>query len=264
MSLKGRVALVTGGGRGIGRAIALGLAHAGALVVISYRSDDDAARQTVADIEHIGGCARSLRAGVDEAEERVALVEYARSELGPISILVNNAGQSTSATDVAHVDFAGAENAIQAHALGPLHLCQLVLPDMRREPRGDIIMISSSAPQLAARNTSVYTMAKSAMESLAFVLAKEEVRHNIRVNIVAPGLVATRMGNAVVRGLMGRDADIHDVDKYAPFGRVCQPEDVAALVTFLVSDAGGYVTGTRIPVDGGSPGWVGPPPASSR
>lgn len=255
-----RVALITGAGRGIGKAIALELARKGVAVAVNYRRDSAAANATVAAVEAAGGKACAYQATVGSADQCVAMMNSIGADLGPISILVNNAGQQTRAQPVAGLDLAEAAEAIEAHALGALQLCQLVLPGMREQSRGDIVMISSSAPRIKARGTAIYTMAKAALEGLAGVLAAEEMRHGIRVNIIAPGIVATDMGTAVVRGVTGGKGVATDLDAHAPFGRVCRPEDVASVVSFLVSDAASYVTGALLTVDGGKPGWIGPRP----
>jgi NAD(P)-dependent dehydrogenase (short-subunit alcohol dehydrogenase family) len=121
---------------------------------------------------------------------------------------------------------------------------------MRERDRGDIVMISSIATRHWAGWHSPYNMGKAALEALAFGLAKEEQRNGIRVNVVAPGLVETEMGRRLVKGSAGVE-DIRTLDAASPWGRVCQPEDVAAVVRFLVSDPAGYVSGQRIYVDGG-------------
>ena len=124
---------------------------------------------------------------------------------------------------------------------------------MRELPRGDVVVISSAATRSWAPNSAPYNMGKAALEALALTLANEERRHGIHVNIVAPGLVDTEMGRRLVKGAMGVD-DIRTLDARMPFGRVCRPEDVAAVVRFVVSDAAGYVSGERIYVDGGGLG----------
>jgi 3-oxoacyl-[acyl-carrier protein] reductase len=255
--LTDRVALVTGGGRGIGRAISLALGAAGASVAVNYRRDEEAANKTVAEIEGAGGRARAYRASVDSWDDDVAMIEAATAQLGPIDILVNNGGVASRGHSVADTDPAELERVVRTHALGPHFLCQLVLPGMRTRPRGDVVMISSVATTLMAGWGAPYNMGKAALEALALTLAKEERAHGIRVNIVAPGLVVTEMGDRLAKATMGVEK-ASDLDAGAPFGRVCRPEDVSRVVMFLVSDDGFYVTGQRIAVDGGgAPGRVG-------
>jgi len=250
MSLAGRVALVTGGSRGIGRAIALGLAEDGADVAVNYRRDDAAASETVAEIEKLGRKARAYAAPVDDFEALAAMVAGIEKELGAVDILVNNAGIASRGLSLVDTDPAEIERCVRVHAFGPAHLCKLVLPGMRAKPRGDIVMISSVATLHWQANSAPYNMGKAAMEALAFGLAKEEKRHGIHVNVVAPGLVETEMGRRLVKGAMGIE-DIRSLGKSSPFGRVCQPEDVANVVRFVVSDAAGYVTGEKLNVHGG-------------
>jgi len=191
MSLSGRVALVTGGGRGIGRAIARALAEDGADVAVSYRQDDTAARETVAGIEALGRRARAYGAAVDDADACQSMVDAVRKDLGPVGILVNNAGIASRGKSVRNTDPAELEHVMRVHALGPHALCRMVIPEMRTLERGDVVMISSIATQHWAAGGAPYNMGKAALEALAFTLAKEERRHGIHVNVVAPGLVET-------------------------------------------------------------------------
>jgi NAD(P)-dependent dehydrogenase (short-subunit alcohol dehydrogenase family) len=250
MGLEGRTALVTGGSRGIGRAIALGLAEDGADVAVNYRRDADAAAETVAAIEKLGRRARAYQASVDDRAADEAMAAAVLDELGPVDILVNNAGIASRGHTVVDTDFAELERVVATHAFSAFHLCQLLLPAMRERPRGDIVMISSIATRHWQATGAPYNMGKAALESLAFTLAKEERRHGIRVNVVAPGLVETEMGRRLVKGASGVE-DIRTLDTASPYGRVCQPEDVAGVVRYLVSDGAGYVNGQRIYVDGG-------------
>ena len=250
MSLSGRVALVTGGGRGIGRAISLGLAADGATIAVNYRRDDDAARDTVAAILEIGAQARTYNASVDSFEEDQAMVEAVLADFGHIDILINNAGIASRGQSVADTDPVEMERVVRAHAFGPHYLSKLVLPSMRQRPRGDIVMISSAATLGNGANGAPYNMGKAAMEALAFTLAKEERPNGIHVNIVAPGLVDTDMGFRLARATRGIK-DIHELDASMPFGHVCQPEEIADAVRYLVSDRASYVTGQRIYVNGG-------------
>ncbi len=250
MSLAGRVALVTGGGRGIGRSISLALAADGATVAVNYRRDEEAARATVADIEKAGGKARAYAASVEDWDQDKAMVEQIVADFGYVDILVNNAGIASRGQSVADTDPAEMERVVRTHAFGPHYLAKLVLPSMRTRPRGDIIMISSVAARGLGPNGAPYNMGKAAMEALAMTLFKEERRNNVRVNIVAPGLTETEMGTRLAKATQGIQ-DMREIDARSPFGRVCQPEDIAEAVRYLVSDGAFYITGQRIEVDGG-------------
>jgi NAD(P)-dependent dehydrogenase (short-subunit alcohol dehydrogenase family) len=250
MSLEGRVALVTGGGRGIGGAIALALAEDGADVAVNYRRDEAAAKETVSAIEALGRRARTYRASVESFEEDREMVDRILADFGQIGILVNNAGIASRGNSVLDTDPTELERVVRIHALAPHHLCQLVLPSMRQQPRGDIVMVSSTATLGYGANGAPYNMGKAAMEALAYTLAKEERPNGIRVNIVAPGLVETEMGRRLMKATAGVD-DLRKLDALMPFGRVCQPDDVANVVRFLVSDQAAYLTGEKVNVHGG-------------
>ena len=256
--LHGRVALVTGGGRGIGRGISEVLAAAGATVAVNYRRDAAAAADTVSSIMAAGGDARGYAASADNADECATMVESIVNDLGGIDILVCNAGIASRGKSVADTDPEEMQRVVAIHALGPHHLSRLVLPSMRERAardggRGDIVMISSVATNSNSANGAPYNMGKAALEALAYTLAKEERGNNIHVNVVAPGLVETEMGVRLARAMTGRKEmkDLRSLDAASPFGRVCQPEDVARVVLFVCSAAAGYITGQRIEVDGG-------------
>jgi NAD(P)-dependent dehydrogenase (short-subunit alcohol dehydrogenase family) len=250
MSLAGRVALVTGGGRGIGRAISLGLAQDGADVAVNYRRDDAAAKETVAEIEKLGRRGAAYAASIDSFDDNRAMVDAVLRDFGHVDILVNNAGIASRGKSVADTDPDELVRVVSTHAFGPHYLCKLVLPSMRTRGRGDIIMISSVATLSMAGWGAPYNMGKAAMESLAFTLSKEERKHNVHVNVVAPGLVETEMGRRLVRAARGVE-DIRSLDAVMPFGHVCQPEDVANVVRYLVSERASYLTGEKINVHGG-------------
>jgi 3-oxoacyl-[acyl-carrier protein] reductase len=250
MDQEGRVALVTGGGRGIGKAIALGLAEDGADVAINYRKNDEAAAGTVAEIEKLGRRAIAYSASIDDLAACEQMVAQILDDFGAVDILVNNAGIASRGQTVADTDPAEMERVWRTHALGAWMLSKLVLPSMRTRPRGDIVMISSAAVVYMAANSAPYNMAKAGLEALAWTLAKEERRNGIHVNVVAPGLVDTEMGRRLVKGAMGVD-DIHSMDERSPFGHVCTPQEVADAVRFVVSERASYMTGQRIGVDGG-------------
>jgi NAD(P)-dependent dehydrogenase (short-subunit alcohol dehydrogenase family) len=252
MSLEGRVALVSGGGRGIGRGISLGLAEDGAAVAVNYRRDEDAARETVAAIEAAGGKAKAYQASIDSWDEDQAMVDRVVADFGYVDILVNNAGIASRGNSVFDTDPAEMERVVRTHAFGPFYLSKLVLASMRERPRGDIIFISSAATKNYAGNGAPYNMGKAAMEAISHTLYKEERRNNVHVNVVAPGLVESDMGVRLARAMArNRELDIRDLDATSPFGRVCQPEDVANVVRYLCSDAASYLTGQVVYVDGG-------------
>ena len=250
MSIKDRVALVTGGGRGVGKGISLSLAAAGASVAVNYRRDEESAAETVGEIEALGGKAIAFSASVDDYEQNARMVADIERDLGPVSILVNNAGIASRGRSVVDTDPEEMRRVVATHAFGPHYLAALTLPKMRTLGRGDIVMISSVATRSLGPNGAPYNMGKTAMEALAYTLAKEEREHGIRVNIVAPGLVDTDMGQRLIKAVQGVE-DIRSLDQSMPFGRVCQPEDVANVVRFLVSDENSYLTGERLYCDGG-------------
>ena len=250
MSIKDRVALVTGGGRGVGKGISLSLAAAGASVAVNYRRDEESAAETVREIEALGGKAIAFSASVDDYEQNAQMVADIERDLGPVSILVNNAGIASRGRSVVDTDPEEMRRVVATHAFGPHYLAALTLPKMRTLGRGDIVMISSVATRSLGPNGAPYNMGKTAMEALAYTLSKEEREHGIRVNIVAPGLVDTDMGQRLIKAVQGVE-DIRSLDQSMPFGRVCQPEDVANVVRFLVSDENSYLTGERLYCDGG-------------
>jgi len=248
--LKGRVALVTGGSRGIGRAIALALAEDGADVAIGYRRDADSANESVALLEGMGVRAKAYSASMENHEQVVAMADRAIADFGFVDILVNNAGVASRGRSVLDTEPDEIARLLTVHAMAPHWLSRRIIPSMRTRPRGDIIMISSVATLKMAANGAPYNMAKAAMEALALTLSNEERQHGVHVNIVAPGLVETDMGMRLVKGAAGID-DIHTLDRHMPYGRVCQPQDIANAVRFLCSPYASYISGEKINVHGG-------------
>ena len=253
--LQGKVALVTGGGRGIGRSISLLLAQHGASIAVNYRRDKESAETTVADIIAAGGMATAHQGSTDDPVQNTALVAEVLAQYSGIDILVLNAGIASRGKSVAETEAEELWRLVATHALGPHQLCRDVLPSMRTRGRGDIIFISSVATNSMSANGAPYNMGKAAQEALASTLAKEEREPGIHVTVVAPGLVETDMGVRLARAMTGQREmqDMRSLDAAAPFGRVCQPEDVANVVLWFCSAEAGYVTGQRIEVDGGGP-----------
>jgi NAD(P)-dependent dehydrogenase (short-subunit alcohol dehydrogenase family) len=248
-----RVALITGGSRGIGRACALALAEDGCEIGINYRRDGEAASETVRAIEERGSRAVAFKASVDQESEVERLAEEFLEEFKTIDVLVHSAGIASKGRKVTETEPAELQKVMATHAIAAHHLCRLLVPPMRSRPRGDIVFISSVATRGHAGGGAPYNMAKAALESLARTLAKEERPNGIHVNVVAPGLVVTEMGRRLVKAIGVED--ISTLDASFPFGRVCRPEDVADAVRFFCSEAASYITGEVMALDGG--GWPG-------
>lgn len=245
----GRVALVTGGSRGIGRAIALRLAADGADVAVNYRRDADAAEAVVAEIRATGRKALAFQASVDDPDQDAALVEAVFAEFGKVDVFVHSAGIASRGATVTETDPGEPHKLMATHAYAAHHLSRLLVPGMREADRGDIVFVSSVAGSNPMPAGAPYSMAKAALEALAFSLAQEEMPNGIHVNVVAPGLVATDMGDRLARALTGVSGAV-ELDSRSPFGRVCRPEDVADAVAFLISNP--YITRQRLIVDGGA------------
>lgn len=249
MDLSGRVALITGGNRGIGAACALALARAGADIALTYRRDQESAKETASQIEALGRKVFVDQADVSIEEQAKSICTNALGEFGKIDILIGNAGIASRGNTVRDTPTEEFRKLINTHVFGALWVCQGVIDSMRESGNGRIILISSVATKNHAANGAPYTMAKVAMEALANTLAQEEGPNGIRTNIIGPGLVETEMGRRLSKA-RGTD-DIKDLYATFPFGRVCQPEDIGNLAVFFASEEGAYVNGQRVYVDGG-------------
>ncbi|MEY4081419.1 MAG: hypothetical protein RL430_1849 [Actinomycetota bacterium] len=254
--LDGKIALVTGGGRGIGRGISEALGREGATVLINYRRDKEAAEETANAIVAAGGKASIHQASTDVPDDCRRMMDEIHAQYGGLDIAIVNGGNASRGRSIVDTDEKELWNLVETHALGPHQLCRAFIPEMRKKGGGHVVFISSVATKGLSANGAPYNMGKAAMEALALTLAKEELPNRIHVNIVAPGLVETDMGVRLARAIQGKSkedmADLRAMDASSPFGRVCQPEDIAGAVLFLLSPWSGYVTGQRIEVDGGS------------
>jgi 3-oxoacyl-[acyl-carrier protein] reductase len=235
--LKGRIALVTGGSRGIGAAIALALAESGAAVAVNYRERAADADAVVAGIKSKGGRAIATAADVSQAAAVAKMVEHVASALGPIDILVNNAGIAIvrGIDDLTESDF----DATIAVNLKSAFLCtKAVLPSMRAKKWGRIVNISSGAARGAGAIGPHYNASKTGMEGLTRGYAARLVKEGITVNAVAPSLIETDMMR-----------DRSDLAQRIPLGRMGQPEEVAQAVLMLLGND--YMTGQTIALSGG-------------
>jgi 3-oxoacyl-[acyl-carrier protein] reductase len=247
-----RVALVTGASRGIGAAIARRLATDGFDVAVNYRRDDAAAADVVAAAEAAGARAVAYGADVSSYDEDTALVERVVSDFGRLDVLICNAGIASRGRTVADTDPAEPARVLGVHAVAAHHLAALALPHLRRHPRSDVVLVSSTAATRPKAGGAPYMMAKAALEALGRTLALEEGDSGVRVNIVAPGLTVTDMGNRLASAVTGAPGAA-DLDGATPFGRVTRPEDVAAVVAVLVGPDAAMVTGQRVEVASGTP-----------
>lgn len=244
LDLTGKSALVTGGSRGIGRAIALTLAAAGAHVVVNYRSNEAAAQEVVGQIAAAEGKATAIQADVSQGEEVERLVKGTIEAAGKIDILVNNAGitRDMLLLRMKEEDF----DAVIQTNLRSVYLCtKAVLRPMTRQRSGRIVNITSVVGLMGNAGQANYAAAKAGIIGFTKSTAREMASRNITVNAVAPGFVETELTD-----VLGEDARKAILDSI-PLGRLGQPQDVASLVCFLASDAATYITGQTLTVDGG-------------
>jgi 3-oxoacyl-[acyl-carrier protein] reductase len=242
--LTGRVALVTGGSRGIGRAICLKLAANGARVAVHYHQRAGEANDVCAAIAHSGGKAIALSAALGTEPACQSLLRAAEAELGPIGILVNNAGVFTGAP-IEQLDAARWEETMAVNLSAPFHCARACVPAMRAGGWGRIISLSSQAAFTGSREHAHYAAAKAGLAGMSFSLARELGPDGITVNLVSPGRVETEM---LADQLEQRREEWL---AQTPLGRLGTPDEVAAAVVFLASDEAAYITGANLHVNGG-------------
>ena len=251
-SLQGKVAVVTGGGRGIGRAVAQGFAKAGARVVLTSRKMNDL-EATAGEIRAFGGEALPLQAHLARMDEIQRMVGTAVDKFGRIDILVNNAGSSPAMGSVLDSDERLWDTVINLNLKGLYYTSQAVSRIMKKQGGGRIINIASIDGFKPEPGVSIYSISKAGVRMVTQAFAAELAPFNIRVNTIAPGPISTKMLDSHWFHLPPEEAKKakEGLGKLTPMGRVGEPDEIAGAAVYLASDASSYTTGAEIVVDGG-------------
>jgi len=244
MILKGEIALVTGGSRGIGKACALALAREGAEVIVNYVSNEKAASLVCEEIRALGGLASPLKFDVGNPKETQEALQLLQKDKKFISILVNNAG-ITSDGLMMRFSVDDWDSVINTNLRGAFITSQAVLRGMMKERKGSIIHMSSIVGITGNAGQAAYCAAKAGLIGLTKSMAKELASRNIRVNAIAPGYIETDMTGVLT------PEQKEGILKAIPLGRVGHPDEIAHAVVFLASSRANYITGQVLPVDGG-------------
>jgi len=247
ISLQGKIALVTGGSGGIGKAIAESLAASGAQVAISYSSHPEPAHETVQGIIDKGGKALAVLADVSDPAAVQAMFDEVTGSLGPIDILINCAGIDGKREKSWEIGLDNWRKVVEVNLFGTFYASQLALKAMVARRSGIILNITSVHDTIAWSGYSAYTSSKAAVAMLTKTMAQEAAPFGVRVLAVAPGAIQT----AINKDVWDDKDQMKDLLSKIPLGRMGTADDVAGLVTVLVSDVGAYVTGTTLFVDGG-------------
>ncbi|MEU9576644.1 SDR family NAD(P)-dependent oxidoreductase [Streptomyces chilikensis] len=251
MTLEGRTALVTGGSRGIGRAVALRLAADGAAVAVNYRSRKDEAERTVEEITARGGRALALRADVSDPDEARQLVDGTIDGLGGLHVLVNNAGVARDGFlwDQSPEDW---WEVLKVNVGGVYHCTRAAAPHFMSRREGTVVNVSSVMGEGGWVGQSNYSASKGAVNSFTRAAAVELARFEVRVNAVLAGFTATEL----IGGLLEKDGG-RSIKRQLPLREFATPEQVAGAVSFLAGPDSSYITGELLRVDGGWAGQLG-------
>lgn len=244
LTLENKVAVVTGGSRGIGRAIALEFASRGAAVVVNYNSSPDAAEDVVKQIAEAGGKAAAFKADVSDFKQAESLIKFAVDTFGDLNILVNNAGITRDQL-IMMMPEADWDAVINTNLKSTFNCSKAAVKHMMRKRTGRIINIASVAGQMGNPGQTNYSASKGGQIAFTKALAREVAGRNITVNAIAPGFVDTEILKAM------NPETLEAALKMVPLARLGKPEEIAYTAAFLASDGAAYITGQTIGVDGG-------------
>jgi NAD(P)-dependent dehydrogenase (short-subunit alcohol dehydrogenase family) len=245
--LSGKNILITGSSRGIGKAIAVGMAEQGANVVISSRKAE-VCEAVAAEVSQIGtGQAISIPCNISQKDQLQALVDQTRESLGQIDVLICNAAVNPFYGSLHEIPDSAWEKILKCNVTSNLWLCQLVIPEMRERQDGSVIIVSSVGGYKGSTTLGAYSISKAADLQLIRCLAQENGPYNVRVNGLAPGLIKTDFARALWENPETRQR----VEAGYPLRRLGDPEDIAGAAVLLASPAGNYITGQTIIIDGG-------------
>lgn len=242
--LSGKIALITGASRGIGRAIAIEMAKEGASIVINYSKDDNGAKETLEQIKKINGYGVLVKEDISSYENTKTMVDEIISTMGRIDILVNNAGISTVGLFM-DSDEESINKIMNVNLMGPIYLTRHVINYMMMKKSGSIVNISSMWGEVGASCEVLYSASKGGINLFTKALAKELAPSNIRVNGIAPGVIDTSMNS-----FLGEE-DRKSLEEEIPMGRFGESDEIGKLAVFLCSDDSSYITGQIIRADGG-------------
>lgn len=242
--LTGKVALVTGASRGIGRAIAIELAKEGASIVINYSKDDEGAKETLEEIKRVNAYGIMLKQDISSLESCKLMIDEIISTMGKLDILVNNAGISTIGLfmDAQENDIT---KIINTNLMGPVYLTKYALQYMVPKKSGNIINVSSMWGEVGASCEVLYSSSKGGMNLFTKSLAKELAPSNIRVNAIAPGVIETKMNEVF------SEDEKKSLEEDIPLGRFGKSSEIGKIAAFLCSDESSYITGQILRADGG-------------
>jgi NAD(P)-dependent dehydrogenase (short-subunit alcohol dehydrogenase family) len=247
IDLSGRIALVTGGSRGLGKAIALAMAECGAKIVICGRKQESL-DNAVEDLKKAGSDVMAQPAHVGKGDQVGVLMKSVEERYGRLDILVNNVGTNLLTPSVAEADEGLWDKLIETNLKSAFLVTSKAYPLMKKAGGGKIINISSTAAKKAARGMGIYCVAKAALEMLTRVLAVELASDNIRVNAVAPSVVRTQFSQP----FWSNESLLKEITSTIPMGRIAETTDVVGAVLYLASGLSDFVTGEIVTVDGGS------------